>query len=416
MAGQAENVFSPRAIAWLGVAGVLLLALSARTGVAALSPLAGDIDLDVPLDGIALGLLGMIPPIAYGIAGWLTRPLVRRVTVEKVAVAVALLAVVGHVLRGLSPTYSSLFVVTAVLMLAVGVTNVLLPALVKLYAPGRIGPVTSVYSLLMSVSTAAPALFGVWLADQVGWRWSLASWAAVSAIAVLPWLILLPSAKRRRSAERLALLEEPPIGREQSLWRSPTARTLALLFALSGFVAYSFFAVLPALLMETAAMTREEAGFALFVWSIMGVPMSLVIPLLAIRRAWPPRLVVAAGVIGGIGFLGLWFAPDVFPLGWVILTAMATLNFPLVLTLIADRSDTHHTAAQLSGLVNTVGYLLAATGPVIVGVLVSITGEWWPALAVLLAVVLINIAAYPVLRAGRTVDEELRAISAQKSK
>jgi CP family cyanate transporter-like MFS transporter len=402
-----------RAIISLGVAGVLLLALSARTGVAALAPLAGDIDLDVSLDVFFLGLLGMIPPIAYGFAGWVTRPLVTRFSLESLAVIVGVLAAVGHILRGLVPTYAGLFIVTSVLMLAVGVTNVLLPALVKLYAPGHIGQVTSVYSMLMAVSTATPAIFGVWLADLVGWRWSLASWAVVSAVAVIPWLILLPYANARRSAERLALVDAPPAANRASLWGSVTARWLALLFALSGFVAYSMFAALPAILIDTAGLGRDEAGFALFVWSILGVPMSLVVPVLAVRPGWPPRLVVVTALAGVTGFTGLMLLPGTLPYVWVVLTGLATIGFSLVLTLIGIRSENHHTAAQLSGLVNTVGYFIAGTGPIVVGLLTQFTGQWWPALLMLTGATALNAFAYPVLRRGLTVDEEMRRIFAQ---
>jgi CP family cyanate transporter-like MFS transporter len=403
--------FTPRTVAFLGMAGVLLLALSARTGVAALAPIAGDIEVDIALDGIALGLLGMIPPVAYGIAGWLTRPFAARMSLEQIAVIVGLIAAAGHILRGVVPTYAGLFVATTILMLAVGVTNVLLPAFIKLYAPGRIGPMTSAYSLLMAMSTAAPAIVGVWLADQFGWRWSLASWAVVSAIAVIPWVVLIPGAVRRRSAERVALLEAPPAPSESRLWLSPTAKSFALMFGLSGFVAYSIFAVLPAVLMETAGMGRDEAGFALFLWSILGVPMSIVIPLLAVRQGWAGRLTVLAGASGAVGFLGLLLLPTVGTMVWVTATALSTLNFPLVLTLIADRTENHHTAAQLSGMVNTVGYLIAASGPITVGVLQAITGSWEPSLVLLGLVVTLNFFTYRVVRRGNSVNDELRQIS-----
>jgi CP family cyanate transporter-like MFS transporter len=357
----------------------------------------------------------MIPPVAYGIAGWLTRPFANRLSLEQIAVIVGLIAGGGHILRGVMPTYTGLFVATTVLMLAVGVTNVLLPAFVKLYTPGRIGPMTSAYSLLMAVSTAGPAVVGVWLADQVGWRWSLASWALVSVVAVIPWAVLIPVALRRRSAARVALLEAPPVSSESRLWLSPTARSLALMFGLSGFVAYSMFAVLPAILMDTAGMGREEAGFSLFFWSILGVPMSIVIPLLGVRRGWAGRLTLLAGLAGAVGFLGLFLLPTVATMVWVLLTAMSTLNFALVLTLVADRADNHRTAAELSGLVNSVGYLIAATGPIAVGVVQAVTGSWGPSLVLLAVVVTTNFFAYRVVRRGNSVNDELRQIFAQKS-
>jgi CP family cyanate transporter-like MFS transporter len=400
----------------LGLSGVMLLALSARTGVATLSPLAGDIDLDITLDGLYLGLLGMIPPVAYGIAAWLTKPLARRMSLETLAITVATIAAVGHVMRGVGPNYLGLFIATVVLMLAVGVTNVLLPALVKLYAPAHIGQVTSVYSLMMAVSTAAPAILVVWFADEVGWRWSLASWSVVSAMAVIPWLFLLPYAKARDLSERTALLNgetPPPI---VSLWLSPTARWLAILFAVSGLTSYSMFAVLPQILMETAFFSREQAAFAVFLWSLMGVPMSIVIPLLAVRPGWPQRLVVFGSVGGMTGFAGLLLVPETLTYVWVLLTALSALGFSLVVTLIGVLTENHRSAAQLSGLVNTVGYAIAGVGPIAAGLLAVWTGRWWPTIVFLGLVTAVTAFAYPVLRRGRTVDEELRAITAHLSK
>ena len=149
-----------RSLAWLGIAGVLILALGARTGVAAIAPIAHEIELDVELGGIWLGLLGMIPPISYALAGLFTPRLVRQLSLEGLAIAVSVLTAAAHIARGFTPNYLGLFLSTVVLMLGVGAINVILPGLVKLYAPRHIGPVTSLYSTAMAISTASPARRG----------------------------------------------------------------------------------------------------------------------------------------------------------------------------------------------------------------------------------------------------------------
>lgn len=401
---------SPRSLTVIGVAGVLLIGLSARSGVAALSPLATDIDLDVPIRGTALGLLGMIPPIAYGLAGLMARRLAKQMSLELLALIVTGIAATGHLARGLAPNFLGLFLATVTLMLAVGITNVALPALVKLYAPGRIGIVTSSYTMLMSVSTAMPALLGVWFADQFGWRWSLGSWAVLSFLAMLPWFILLPSARRRRYEEAEALMEVPEANPRMRLWSSATVRALAVTFAYSSFSSYIIFAALPSIMMEQAGFSRDEAGFALFVWSIVGVFMSLSIPLLTVRPGWPPRLIAAAGVTGTAGFLGLLVVPTVVPLVWVVLTALSTLTFTLMLTLIPFRSENHVTATQLSGLVQTFGYLIAGVGPLLVGFLHDLAQSWWPGLVLMAVAAALNFFAVPVFRRTTSIEQELREV------
>ena len=396
-----------RSLAWLGIAGVLILALGARTGVAAIAPIAHEIELDVELGGIWLGLLGMIPPISYALAGLFTPRIVRKLSLEGLAIAVSALTAAAHIARGFTPNYVGLFISTVVLMLGVGAINVILPGLVKLYASRHIGPVTSLYSTAMAISTAAPAAVGLWLAEAYDWRWSLASWSVISAVAMLPWLVLLPRAWSRRSAERADFGAIPELPRIGDLAKSPTARSIMLIFSVSGLTAYSIFALLPPVLVDLAGSTPEEAATAVAVFSIMGMPMSLTIPLLAVRRGWAQRLVAFGAAAGVSGFLGLAFIADVAPLLWAVLTALGTLHFSMSLALIGARTLSHHMATNLSGFVNTLGYSVAALGPVITGFLHEITGSWVPSLLVLAAASLVALSASVVFARENTVEAEL---------
>ncbi len=407
MNNPGKGGFGPRTLMWLGIAGVLILALGARTGVAAISPLAGTVELDIPLTGLWLGLLGMIPPIGYALSGLFTPWLARSLSLEGVAIAVSIVTAGAHIARGFTPTYLGLFASTVVLMLGVGAINVILPGLVKLYAPRHIGPVTSLYSTAMAISTASPAAIGLWIAEAYDWRWSLASWSLVSMIAVVPWAILLPLAWSKRTAERQALAELPAVVKFGQLASSPTARSIMVIFSVSGLMAYSIFALLPQVLIELAGSSVEQAAIAVALFSIMGLPMSLTIPLLAVRRGWAPRLVVLAAASGVSGFAGLAFVAELAPLVWTVLAALGTLSFSMSLTLIGARTLSHTMATHLSGFVNTAGYSVAALGPVLTGLLHEITGSWVPSLLLL---ALASLAALPtavVFARENTVEHEL---------
>lgn len=398
---------APRPLAIFGVTGVLLLALGGRTGVAALSPIAQEVQLDLPLGGLWLALLGAIPPIAYALAGLFTPRLANKLSLEGVAVLVAALTAFAHLARGFTPTYLGLFIATVVLMLGIGVLNVILPGLVKLYAPERIGPLTSMYSTMMAISTALPSAIGLGLAEAYGWRVSIASWALISIAAVVPYLLLLPKAMRRTARERVALGELPRVNRLSVIGKSPTARAITLIFAVSGFTAYSIFAVFPQIVIEYVGRSPEEGALALTVFAIMGMPMSLIVPLLAVRRGWSSRLVLFAAASGLVGFLGLAFLSQVSPVVWAVLTALNTLTFSMSLALIGKRTATHQMATELSGYVNTVGYLIASLGPVVVGAVHEIAASWLPSLLVQAVFATVLIPAAWVLGRENTIEAEL---------
>lgn len=391
--------------------GIILLALGIRTGVAAIAPLAPVMDLDVAMEGLPLGIIGTIPPVAYALAAWFSPWLARTVGIESAAIAVAVLGAIAHVWRGISPTYLSLFVATAVLMIAAGVGNVIIPGLVKLYAPRAIGTVTAIYGTAMAISSSAPSFFGVIIADAAGWRLSLASWALVSLVGALPWLLVLPFARQRSRAESALDSGLIPVVVPVSLFRSPTALSVMGIFAVSGTMAYTWFALLPQLLVDEAGFSVEQAAVALGVFTITGFPMSLVIPPLATNARWAGALVGLAVACGLAGMVGLLVAPATATLLWVVLLALGPMTFPLSLTLIGLRTDNHLSALALSGFVNKVGYFIAAVGPLLAGLLLQVTGQWAASVIFLMLVVVCEIPAVWVLARNGNVDRELRAFS-----
>jgi MFS transporter, CP family, cyanate transporter len=399
---------TPRSVVVFALTGIILTALGIRTGVAALSPLATTIELDVPLVGLPLGALGMIPPLAFSLAAAFSPWLARRVGIEGAAVVVAVLAIIAHLWRGFSPNYASLFIATTVLMLSSGIGNVILPALVKLYAPRAVGAVTAAYATAMAISATAPTVAGVWLADAFGWRLSLATWALVSFVGAVPWLIVIPFAKRRGIAEAELNATLPIPLAAVSLSRSPTALSIMVIFGVAGATAYTAFSLLPLILSDVSGVGRTEAALALGLFSIMGLPLSLLIPPLAAKPGRAGLLVGFAILNGVVGWSGLLLFPGTFLYLWVTLLAIAPLSFHLSLTLIGQRTKNHFSALQLSGYVNRAGYLFAAIGPLLVGLGYQLTGGWEISMIALVILSLLQIPAVWVLRRERIVDDELR--------
>lgn len=386
----------------LALVGIVLFAFSLRTAVASLSPVLGFIGADFAVSPAVIGLIGTAPPVCYAVFGILTPQLERRFGLERLAVAAMAVAVIGMAWRGLAVDALTLLLSTALIFAAVGVGNILLPPLVKKYFPDRIGLMTTIYSTTMAVATFSPPLVAVPVADAAGWRLSLGLWAVFALVAMIPWIALLV---RGRSDADVDIEAASPraFGR---MWRLPLAWALVVGFTVSGVLAYTSFAWLPTLLHDEAGVTPAAAGALLSLFAAMGLPSSLLVPVLVVRFHATRALFGVAVVSGLAGISGLLFAPQAAPWLWVVLLGIAPLLFPLTLVLLGLRTRTHETAVALSAFVQSVGYAIVALFPVGIGLIHGWTDSWTLPLILLAAVVAAAIPAGVVAARRHTVEDD----------
>lgn len=385
----------------LAAAAIVLLALTLRIAVASLSPLLIVIERDFPLPAAVVGLIGMAPPVAFAISGFVTPAIERRVGLERLVLLAAVVAAAMLGMRAIAVDAITLLAATAGIFAAVGVANVLLPAVVKKYFPTRIGLMTTIYTTTMAVATFMPPLVAVPLAESVGWRGSFALWAAVAVAAVVPWVAM----SLRARAARADVIEQPKSLVLSRVVRVPQTWALAATFAVNSSVAYGLFAWLPPLVMGVAGVDATEAGGLLALFSFMGLPVSLVVPLLVVRARSVAPFYVVAVVSGLAGVAGLLFAPAAATTLWVVLIGIPPLLFPMALVLFGLRTRSHDTAVALSGFVQSVGYGIAALMPLAIGVTHELTGGWTAGLIVLGVVIACVIPAGIVVSRGETIEE-----------
>jgi MFS transporter, CP family, cyanate transporter len=396
--------------------GVLLVALNLRTIVAALSPIVNLVDRDIPLNPVVIGIVGAAPPLMFALAGLVSPWLSRRLGLEAlVLIAVGIMAL-GQIARALAPGSAVLVISTALALLGAGIGNVLLPPLVKRYFPDRITQVTTGYAVLISFSTALPALAAVPVATAFGWRASLAVWFVLALTAVVPWMIASRSRARavqlaRDSEDEDVVESEPAL--EATLFRSPVAWAIMITFCLSSLNVYAAFAWFPALLVETAHVSPAGAGSLLALYAIMGFPGALVMPAIASRltNVGIPIFVAAAFFL--IGDAGLLLAPTVATALWIVLAGLGPALFPLSLMLINQRTRTHTGSVALSGFVQGVGYIIAAASPLAFGILHQASGSWTPSILMLAVVTLAAIPAAIILNRHRYLEDDLAARSSR---
>jgi len=388
---------------------VIAVALSLRTAVASISPIIAEIREDIPLTNVGIGLLGMLPPIFFALSGFVGPFVSRRLGLELAIVVSIAVMVVGHVVRAASGSFAVLLVGSALVLMGVGICNVLLPPVVKRYFPDRIGLVTATYATIMSISTAVPSLLAVPVSDSLGWRFSLAIWAALAGVALVPWLVLL-GRQRRASAARehdVAAVEVPDAALERRLWHSPVAIAIVVTFSVSTINVYALFAWLPQILVDIVGVTPAVAGTLLAVFSIAGLPASIIAPILVSRLRSPAWIIVAGVVSFVVGYVGLLVAPHTLTALWVLLLGLGPILFPVCLVLINTRTRTHTGSVALSGFAQAIGYSVGAFGPLIVGMLHDASGGWSIPLTFLLATTLAAIFGAVVLSKPAFVEDEL---------
>lgn len=387
----------------LAVAGIVLLAASLRVAVASFSPVIPQISAEIALPSGVVGLIGAAPPISFAVFGILAPLLARRVRLEVLAVGVAVVAVIGLVTRAFAADAVGLVVSTLVAFAGIGVGNVILPALVKKYFPHAIGRMATVYISTMSVATLIPPLLAVPIADSAGWRVSLGMWASVAVIALIPWIGLLVRARRDPEAPAIEQADTAILGR---LLRLPMTWALIGGMLVTSATVYSMFAWMPAILRQQAGVDPATAGVMLAVFGGMGLPFSLVVPLLVERFRIIRTLFLVAVIPGLVGVAGMLWAPTAAPWAWVLLLAGPTMLFPVVLVLFGLRTRAHTTTVALSGAVQSIGYGVSAAFPLAIGALHDATGGWEASLVLLAVLFAIGIpAGFAVARPGSVEDE-----------
>lgn len=378
---------------------IVLTGLTMRVAVSSVGAVLDDLEQGLHVSSGVAGVITSLPVLAFAGIGYLGPRLAHRFGEHRLLTGALVATTVGLGSRALVGDIW-LFAVLSLLALAGGaIANVLMPALVKRHYPNRIGTMTAVYTTCLAIGTTAAAGLTVPIEDLAGqgWRFGIGSWAVLTAIAILPWLPTL--AGDRPAAEGGS--ERFPVSQ---MARSKLAWALAILFgtqSLQAYVAFGWFTNF----FRHYHLSATEAGLLVAFYSALSIPISMVIPTLAVRGQ--RALVAGLAVVAAISYLGMLVAPVGGAWLWMLLGGTGSGMFPLTLTMIGLRSREVSTTASLSAFVQSVGYLIAGGGPLLVGLLLDLTDSWtWPLLLLLAAVTVSGsfgwYAARPVY-----VDDEL---------
>jgi CP family cyanate transporter-like MFS transporter len=363
------------------VLAIVLLAANLRPALTSVAPLIGQIRTDTGVSNGVAGLLTGLPLLAFAVLSPIAPRLARRFDVERVLLASLLVLAVGILLRS-AGVVAALFLGTAILGAAIAVGNVLLPSLVKREFPERTGLMTSTYTTALAVSAAiaAGASFPIAYQVDIGWRGSLALWALLALVAAVAWFPQIRSADPANASTGTSR-------GVTGLWGSVLAWQVTLFMGLQSLGYYVVLTWLPEILQEEVGVSAAQAGWMLALAQVVVIPAMFIAPVLADRRPSQYSVVVVAVTLTGVGTLGLLVAASTATVLWIVLLGLGQgACFSLALTFFALRAPDSEHAAALSGMAQSVGYLLAAGGPFLFGLLRDATHAWTAPLTLLVAV------------------------------
>ncbi|MEV6553074.1 MFS transporter [Streptomyces sp. NPDC051597] len=402
----------------LVLVGLVLAALNLRPAITSLGALFEEVRDGLHMSGSVAGVLTSVPPLCFAVFG-ITAPRLARRFGPAVIVCAGMAAIAaGLLLRPFAGGTPGFLAASALALMGIAVSNVLMPVIVKRYFPDRVGSMTGLYSMALALGTALAAAATVPVTDGLGgsWRAGLSVWALLAAVAVLPWLLLVRDGSDKPSGQSSGRSADRSSGRSPAahedaeapafkITRSRTAWALACFFGLQATAAYITMGWMPQIFRD-AGVSAGAAGVLLAVTMVMGVPLAFVIPRVATRMRTQGPIVAVLGACGLAGYAGLYFAPAAGAWAWALLLGISNCAFPLALTMIGMRTRTGTGVVRLSAFAQSTGYLISIPGPTLVGALYDSSGGWGLPIALMAGLMVPQIVVGSLAGRDRTVEDE----------
>ncbi|MGB3414636.1 MAG: MFS transporter [Microbacteriaceae bacterium] len=362
---------------------VFLVALNLRPALTAVGPIIDQIGAELSLGEGALGVLGSLPLLAFFVFSPFVHRLSKRIGTDGSIIIALLLMASGIVIRSYTGDIG-LWLGTVIIGAAIAIGNVLVPVLVKKDFPAHISRATSVYSACISGSAAIASVLAVPIASASSWRDALAFWAIPAVLVALIWIPKTRFSKPLVSAR--ASKHEP----STNVWKQPLAWMLTIFMGLQAGNFYIIVNWFPSIEMDRG-IPAELTGVHMFVYLIAAIIGGLLLPQLVNRGKDQVIATIAASAPMPIAVVGFLAIPD-FTVFWLILAGLSSgASLAIALALVSFRGRTELETTKLSGMVQSLGYLLAAAGPAIAGMLTEASQSWTLALLFLLGLSLIQI-------------------------
>lgn len=382
---------------WVVLAGVLTVTFVLRAPITGVPPALPVLTGELGLSPVGAGLVTTLPLVCFGVFAFATPPLAVRFGAERTLWLAVATLLAGQLLRPLGGSLP-FFAGTILLGTGIAVGNVIVPAIARARFADRLAPVMGAYAVMINLSGAAGAFATApLLRAGLSWHWAIGVWVIPTLGALVLWtagLVVVHRYDRVRAGEGAAR----PAGL-RLIARRPMSWAITLVMGVQSLIFYSLVAWIP-LIMVGHGLSTDAGGLAAGLFSVLGVPGSYLGPWLIKSRR--PALAFGALGVAYVAALAMLLNPALAMVGAALCGWCQGFTLAAALTFIAHQRRPEDVPA-VSTLAQGAGYLIAATGPVLLGGLVDATGSFTAGNVVLMvSVAAISVVAVGVTRADRT--------------
>ena len=373
MATQDHSAHLSKKISWSGttlllVFGIIFIASTLRMPLTVVGPSISFIREGLGISNVLAGFLTTIPLLAFAVVSPFAPVVARKFGLELTLLLSTSLLALGIVLRSLGTTELLVFG-TVLIGVAISFGNVLIPGLLKLKFPYHVGLLMACFTMSMNLSAGIGAGISYPVASSsFGWQGALALSIILVIITILIWI---PQLKFNKPEPTMATKKD-----RLPLWKSPVTWAVTGAMGLQSLVFYTTAAWIPDIYIAQG-LPADRAGWMFSIMQFSQIPMALLTPIIAGKMTSQRPLVLVFTSFYLIGFIGLAMEWTSLAVLWMILLGLAGgASFALAMMFFTLRTRTAYEAADLSGFAQSVGYLLAASGPILFGYLHDLLGGW----------------------------------------
>ena len=386
---------------FLTILAVLFFAANLRAPLTSVGPVIGEISEYLSLSKTVAGMLTTLPLLAFGVLSSLIPRTSQRYGMELVLFFSLILLGLGLGVRSIGSLFT-LFLGAALVGTAITFGNVLMPAFIKIKFPKKIGVIMGIYSVGMNLTAALAAglSIGIGRWTGIGWRASIGIWILFSIIGILIWIPQLLSKKPINTKAS----NQKEAKEKVNIFTSKLAWAVTVFMGLQSLIFYCLSAWLPKVAQDWG-MSIDASGWILSYLQFAQLPTTFIGSIIAARIRDQRILGAITGVLLIIGIIGILL----FKTQWIILCCVllgigSGLAFSLSMLLFVLRTQSSHGAAKLSGMAQSFGYLIAATGPPIFGSIYDIYNSWTLSFVFLLIVSLFILLAGIIAGQDRFIE------------